>query len=90
MQTFWIDIKNFSYNRNGQEIPESQMEQFRDQVWESLINQKLMEQKLRNMIYLFLIKKLRIYCLAQILLNQLLNILLILQEGLIEKPTMLP
>jgi len=38
--------REFQLKQNGQEIPESQMDQFRDQVWESLISQKLMEQKI--------------------------------------------
>lgn len=40
--------KEFQLQQNGQEIPESQMEQFRDQVWETLVNQKLMEQKIKE------------------------------------------
>jgi parvulin-like peptidyl-prolyl isomerase len=40
--------REFQLQQNGQEIPESQMEQFRDQVWESLISQKLMEQKIKE------------------------------------------
>jgi len=38
--------REFQLKQNGQEIPESQMDQFRDQVWESLVSQKLMEQKI--------------------------------------------
>jgi peptidyl-prolyl cis-trans isomerase D len=40
--------KEFQLQQNGQEIPESQMDMFRDQVWESLLNQTLMEQKIRE------------------------------------------
>ncbi|MDA3861309.1 MAG: peptidylprolyl isomerase [Melioribacteraceae bacterium] len=40
--------KEFQLQQNGQEIPESQMDQFRDQVWESLLSQKLMEQKIKE------------------------------------------
>ncbi|MBU0475295.1 MAG: peptidylprolyl isomerase [Bacteroidetes bacterium] len=40
--------REFQLKQNGQEIPESQMDQFRDQVWESIISQKLMEQKIRE------------------------------------------
>ncbi len=40
--------REFQLQQTGQEIPESQMDQFRDQVWESLINQKLMEQKIKE------------------------------------------
>ncbi len=40
--------REFQLQQNGQEIPESQMEQFRDQVWETLVNQKLMEQKIKE------------------------------------------
>jgi peptidyl-prolyl cis-trans isomerase D len=58
--------------RSGQEIPESQMEAFRDQVWE-------------NLVYLFLIRKLLMSFKAQILLKLLHNTLLILQENLTDK-----
>jgi len=40
--------REFQLQQNGQEIPESQMEQFRDQVWETLVTQKLMEQKIKE------------------------------------------
>ena len=40
--------KEFQLQQNGQEIPESQMDQFRDQVWENLLSQKLMEQKIKE------------------------------------------
>ena len=40
--------REFQLQQNGQEIPESQMEQFRDQVWETLVSQKLMEQKIKE------------------------------------------
>lgn len=40
--------REFQLKQNGQEIPESQMDQFRDQVWESMISQKLMEQKIKE------------------------------------------
>ncbi len=40
--------REFQKQQNGQEIPESQIDQFRDQVWETLISQKLMEQKIKE------------------------------------------
>jgi len=40
--------REFQLQQNGQEIQESQMEQFRDQVWETLVTQKLMEQKIKE------------------------------------------
>jgi peptidyl-prolyl cis-trans isomerase D len=35
--------------RSGQEIPETQMDAFRDQVWESLVSQKLIEEKVKQL-----------------------------------------
>ncbi len=35
--------------RSGQDIPESQMDAFRDQVWESLVSQKLIEAKVKEL-----------------------------------------
>ena len=40
--------RQFQVQQTGQEIPESQMEQFRDQVWDNLVNQTLMEQKIKE------------------------------------------
>lgn len=40
--------REFQLQQNGQEISESQLEQFRDQVWETLVTQKLMEQKIKE------------------------------------------
>ncbi|VAX16039.1 Peptidyl-prolyl cis-trans isomerase PpiC [hydrothermal vent metagenome] len=40
--------RQFQVKQTGQEIPESQMEQFRDQVWDNLVNQTLMEQKIKE------------------------------------------
>ncbi len=40
--------REFQKQQNGQEIPDSQLDQFRDQVWETLISQKLMEQKIKE------------------------------------------
>ncbi len=40
--------REFQLQQTGQEIPESQMEQFRDQVWETIVSQKLMEQKIKE------------------------------------------
>jgi len=40
--------REFQLQQNGQEVPESQMEQFRDQVWETIVTQKLMEQKIKE------------------------------------------
>jgi peptidyl-prolyl cis-trans isomerase D len=40
--------REFQLQQSGQEIQESQMEQFRDQVWETLVTQKLMEQKIKD------------------------------------------
>lgn len=40
--------RQFQVEQSGAEIPESQMEQFRDQVWDNLVNQTLMEQKIKD------------------------------------------
>ncbi len=40
--------REYEKQQTGQEIPESQIDQFRDQVWESLLSQKLMEQKIKE------------------------------------------
>ncbi len=40
--------REFQLQQSGQEIPENQMEQSRDQVWETLVSQKLMEQKIEE------------------------------------------
>ena len=40
--------RQFQVEQTGSEIPESQMEQFRDQVWDNLVNQTVMEQKIRE------------------------------------------
>jgi len=36
-------------SQTGQEIPENQMDGFRDQVWESLISQQLMDEKIKEL-----------------------------------------
>lgn len=40
--------KQFQVEQTGAEIPESQIEAFRDQVWDNLVNQTLMEEKIRE------------------------------------------
>ncbi len=40
--------RQFQVQQTGAEIPESQMEQFRDQVWDNLVNQTVMEQKIKE------------------------------------------
>jgi len=40
--------RQFQVEQTGTEISESQMEQFRDQVWDNLVNQTVMEQKIRE------------------------------------------
>ena len=40
--------RQFQAQQSGAEIPEGQMEQFRDQVWDNLVNQTLMEQKIKD------------------------------------------
>ncbi|MBK8945241.1 MAG: peptidylprolyl isomerase [Ignavibacteriae bacterium] len=35
--------------RTGQEIPETQMDAFRDQVWENLVSQKLIDEKIKEL-----------------------------------------
>ncbi|MCK5086096.1 MAG: SurA N-terminal domain-containing protein, partial [Melioribacteraceae bacterium] len=42
-------FRQFQIQNTGREIPENQMEQFRDQVWESIVSQILMEQKIREL-----------------------------------------
>jgi len=39
-------FRQFQIQNTGREIPDNQMEQFRDQVWESMVSQILMEQKI--------------------------------------------
>ena len=36
-------------SQTGQEIPETQMDLFRDQVWENLVSQKLMDEKMQDL-----------------------------------------
>lgn len=40
--------RKYQVQQTGHEIPEEQMDQFRDQVWESMISQKLMAQKIKE------------------------------------------
>ncbi|MEN8193148.1 MAG: peptidylprolyl isomerase [Bacteroidota bacterium] len=40
--------RQFQVQQTGEEIPESQMEQFRNQVWDNFVNQTLMEQKINE------------------------------------------
>lgn len=40
--------RQFQVDQTGTEIPESQMEQFRNQVWDNLVSQTLMEQKIKD------------------------------------------
>ncbi len=40
--------RQFQVQQTGAEIPENQMEQFRDQVWDNLVNQTVMEQKIKD------------------------------------------
>ena len=35
--------------QSGQEIPESQLEAFRDQVWDNMISQKLIDEKIKEL-----------------------------------------
>ncbi|PKL87456.1 MAG: hypothetical protein CVV23_15290 [Ignavibacteriae bacterium HGW-Ignavibacteriae-2] len=41
--------RQFQTQQTGQEIPESQMEAFRDNVWETLVNQKLLQMKIKEL-----------------------------------------
>lgn len=40
--------RQFQQQQTGQEIPESQMDMFRDNVWDALVNQKLISQKIKE------------------------------------------
>jgi len=42
-------FRQFQIQNTGREIPENQMGQFRDQVWESMVGQILMEQKIKEL-----------------------------------------
>ena len=35
--------------QTGQEIPESQMDMFRDQIWDNLVSQRLMDEKIEEL-----------------------------------------
>ncbi len=41
--------KQYQVSQTGQEIPESQMETFRNSVWQNLVNQKLVQQKIEEL-----------------------------------------
>ena len=41
--------RQYQVNQTGQEIPESQMETFRNSVWQNLISQKLIDQKINEL-----------------------------------------
>jgi parvulin-like peptidyl-prolyl isomerase len=41
--------KQYQVNQTGQEIPESQMENFRNSVWQNLVSQKLVQQKIKDL-----------------------------------------
>jgi parvulin-like peptidyl-prolyl isomerase len=40
--------KEYQVQQTGKDIPENQMDQFREQVWQSVISQKLIEQKIKE------------------------------------------